>query len=222
MRLCKFSIFLLCSLFATSALSFDDNECLKQQFEVDIIHKGQPFGLLPVILNIKKQGCLIDVNHEKFKYIKKSWSVDICREPVHIKKGTGAVDVIKKNRDCQGKVGGPFCQEYSELQKVLQDDGLIFAPGEKETLTSDHGKTYCTYLLLKNYLENSLVFNRGQDYKGVLSGQRKAYMEKAPTPQPPPSAPVPVMEEGETPLTSPEVEEQTEVKDASPKGQGFF
>jgi hypothetical protein len=30
------------------------------------------------------------------------------------------------------------------------------------------------------------------------------------------------MEEGETPLTSPEVEEQTEVKDASPKGQGFF
>jgi len=98
MHLCKFKYILVLAFInlSNTSFAFEDNECLNGSFDVEVIHKGQPFGLLPVRLLIKKENCKLTVFHEKFKYIKKNWSIDVCREPVHLKKGVGAVEVIKK------------------------------------------------------------------------------------------------------------------------------
>lgn len=172
MHLFKFSFILFFISFSVSAIN--DNECLKGTYNVEVIHKGQPFGLLPVKLNISKNECIITVSHERLRYLKKNWEIDVCREPVHIKNGLGAVEVIKKTGPCPGKGNSSFCSELTNIFQVIQDDGLIFAPGEKERLSTDHGKVYCSYLLLKKYLNDSLVFNRGQSYEGVLTNAQKA------------------------------------------------
>lgn len=172
MHLFKFS--LIISLFSLSAFALNDNECLKSNFEVEVSHKGQPFGLLPVKLTVNKKECILNIAHEKLRVFKKNWEVDVCREPVHIKSGRGAVEVLKKLGSCDSKDNTSFCSEQRNLFQVIQDDGLIFAPGEKENLATDHGKVYCSYLLVKKYLQDSLVFNRGQNYKGVLSGEQSA------------------------------------------------
>ena len=168
MPLFKFSLILF--LFSFRLLALEDNECLKSSYEVEVIHKGQPFGLLPVKLSISKKGCILNISHEKMRFFKKNWEVDVCREPVHIKNGRGAVEVLKKMGSCDASENTSFCNEQKELFKIIQDDGLIFAPGEKENLATDHGRVYCSYLLVKKYLKDSLVFNRGQDYSGALSG----------------------------------------------------
>lgn len=169
MHLFKFSL-IFSLLFSLSAIALEDNKCLKAQYDVEVIHKGQPFGLLPVILKIKKNGCTVNIYHEHLKLFKNNWTVDVCREPVHIKKGVGAVSVLKKVSSCKGKGEGAFCADMLTIFQKIQDDGLIFAEGQKENLETDHGKAYCAYLLVKKYLNDSLVFNRGDDYSGVLQG----------------------------------------------------
>lgn len=168
MHLFKFSI--LAFAFSLTPYAFDDNNCFREGFEVEVIHKGQPFGLLPVVLKIQKSDCDIKITHEKMKYQKSFWKVDVCRAPVHIKKGDGAVEVIKKTQACSEKSADPFCIEFAQIKKIIQDDGLIFADGQKENLKTDHGKTYCSYLLLEKYLRDSLVFTRGKDYSSALTG----------------------------------------------------
>lgn len=226
MHFFKFSVIVF--LISFSSFSFDDNSCFKEGFDVEVIHKGKPFGLFPVILKISKSDCDITVYHEKLKYKKSNWKVDVCREPVHIKKGTGAVEVIKKTQACGEKSADPFCKEFSMIEKIIQDDGLIFAEGQKENLKTNHGKTYCAYVLLKKYLDNSLVFNRGRDYSGVLTGTKSR--AKSATPEAPVDlAPRPVVEgQSSTPPTSEEsksapAETQPIVEEKEDeKGKGFF
>jgi len=43
---------------------------------------------------------------------------------------------------------------------AIADDGLIFAEGDRDNLSSQHGQTFCSYLLLKKYLNDSTVFSR--------------------------------------------------------------
>jgi len=170
---CSLVVFMLSSY----AHAFDANKCLIGDYQVDVVHKGQPFGLLPVILKVDKKGCILTFYHQRLKYLKENWVVDVCREPVHIKKGIGAVEVIKKEMDCDKGNSSSFCQEQNKIFQRIQDDGLIFAEGEKEDLKTSHGKTYCAYLLVKKYLDESLVFNRGQDYTGALSGAKNTTKE---------------------------------------------
>ena len=176
---------LLLMVFSLSINAFDDNQCFTENFSVEVSHKGQPFGLLPVVLKVEKLDCDINIFHEKLKFKKNAWKIDVCRTPVHIKKGIGAVEVIKKNNSCLKGSNEDFCQEFKEIERVIQDDGLIFAKGQKEVLETPHGKTYCAYLLLKKYLAESLVFTRGEDYAGVLKKslvplKRYSSDEKAP------------------------------------------
>ena len=55
---------------------------------------------------------------------------------------------------------------YHSINKIVQtylkaeDDGLIFAPGEKENLSTDHGRIYCVYQLLGGYLESGRIYSR--------------------------------------------------------------
>ncbi|MCP4912477.1 MAG: hypothetical protein GY909_05115 [Oligoflexia bacterium] len=178
MLLCKFNVVLLTLLLSLNISAFSDNECLKSTFQVTISHKGQPFGLAKNVLHIDKSACILKISHQKLKFINKSWMIDVCREPVHIKNTKGAVQIIKKTKECSGKATDEFCSKYNTIRMTIQDDGLIFAEGEKENIESDHGKVYCSYQLLNAYLDNSFVFSSSKDYEGILSGKNIKKVER--------------------------------------------
>jgi hypothetical protein len=142
---------------------FTDLECLESTFNIEVIHPASPLGFTRNKLKIEKDKCNIKVSHERLKFIKNYWPIDVCRGPIHFKKGQDALEIIKRDGTCFQKNfhSTAFCQEWNKLKKILQDDGLIFAEGEKENLQSDHGKMYCSYLLLKKYLLEGIIFGRG-------------------------------------------------------------
>lgn len=158
-------------LFPFYAFSFSGNECFNAQYDVEVIHKSFPFGLLTKSLSISKKNCEFEISHNEYKYRNRKWLIDVCREPVHIKVDTGSVEVIRKISDCNN-VTDEFCKEYQTVKRLIQDDGLIFAEGLKNDLATDHGKTYCSYVLLNEYLDKSIVMTTGFDY-GYLGVQKK-------------------------------------------------
>ncbi len=167
------TVFVLILVISSSFANLDEssmNECLSRDFEISVSHRTFPLGLLERKLFLKKEKCLLNITHESFFVWNQGWKVDVCREPVHIKKGFRSTEVIKKHRNCSSAFGDlnpdikeeqeSFCSNLSKLSKLIEDDGLIFASGEKEDLNSDHGKTYCGYILLKRYLERNEVLSR--------------------------------------------------------------
>lgn len=166
----NFLIFTLALSSQAFALTvFTDNECLDASFSTTVIHKAFPFGLSKEALTIKKENCVIDIGLERFKFLKNSWQIDVCREPIHIKEeGASGPEVLKKVGVCDKQKGSEFCSAWKKIQTVVQDDGLIFAKGEKEDLRSEHGRVYCSYLLLKRYLDDEKVMSRHQTYSNML------------------------------------------------------
>lgn len=144
------------------ASSFTSKECLEDQFQLKITHKTPPFGLFENVLNMEKNQCILKIKITRFKYLRSNWSIDVCREPVHIKEGDNGIEILKKPGDCLDEEfkESPYCDEYEEIMATLQDDGLIFAKGEKENLKSDHGHIYCSFFLLTQYLGEGIVFSR--------------------------------------------------------------
>lgn len=176
----KFSTLLV--LLALSSLAwgqtrFTPKSCLDADYTMKMIQKGPLFGLLKHEFVIAKKGCIITITQNK--YIPKEWIIDVCREPVHIKvtSATG-VDVAKKTGDCtssdKSRETSDFCSQYGDLMDVIQDDGLIFAEGDRDNLTSSHGKTFCSYLLIKRYLGDSIVFSRYSDVPDIFMEKPKA------------------------------------------------
>jgi hypothetical protein len=217
MHLFKFKIVIFCFLIIEQVFGFTSNECLRKSFEVNVNHKDFPFGLLDVKIGIEKEGCNLTINHQKFKYMTSQWSIDVCRGPVHIKKGTGAIDVIKKTNNCSDASKDNFCLELKDLSVKIQDDALIFAEGIKENLSTDHGKAYCSFLLLQRYLGDSIVFNSENDYEDnleLLKGVKKKLEVKELN-----EIPRPVMEEGTQ--VQMESEEESPVEKPS-TGEGSF
>jgi hypothetical protein len=160
----KFSLIVLLTLSSAFAQTrFSSKSCLDAHYKMKMVQKGPLFGLLKQEFVIDKKDCIVHITHQK--YLPKEWFVDVCREPVHIKvtSATG-VDVAKKESDClhvdKTKDTSDFCSQYFDMMDVIQDDGLIFAEGDRDNLSSDHGKTYCSYLLMKKYLNESVVFSR--------------------------------------------------------------
>ena len=161
MQFFKYSVLLLMLLpQIVMATAYSEVECLDSSYETEITHKGFPFGLTQNKLKITKERCVITVEHEKLKFVKSKWVVDVCREPIHIKKGAGAVEVIKREGLCVDSTKSEYCGEYARLKSLIQDDGLIFAEGEKEDLASDHGRVYCSFSLLQRYLDQGIVLSR--------------------------------------------------------------
>lgn len=185
MRLFKFSLILLLLPTLSMATVYSEAECLDANYETTISHKGFPFGLTQNKLEVTKERCVITIGHEKMKFIKDKWVIDVCREPVHMKKGVGAVEVIKREGICVAGGKDVFCGEYDRLKALIQDDGLIFAEGEKEDLGSDHGKVYCAFSLLQRYLAQGIVLSRhgGMVLPGP-SGSPLPVEESTPAPVP--------------------------------------
>ena len=154
----KFCLYLFLFTSVCYAQNFNTNECIQSEFNTNVSHKGLPFGLYDVILKISKKQCQISIYHENFKYLKKNWSIDVCRAPVHIKVGKQSVEVFKRRKSCESS-DSEYCNRYKELKDIIQDDGLIFANGQKEDINSDHGRVNCVFILLKEYLNNGFVFS---------------------------------------------------------------
>lgn len=172
MAFIKFSFLFLLTIGGVSAQTrFSPKSCLDASYKMKMTQKGPLFGLLKQEFIIDKKNCIIHISHKK--YLPKEWIVDVCREPVHIKvtSATG-VDVAKKESECmkkdQSRDTSDFCSQYFTMMDVIQDDGLIFAEGDRDNLTSPHGKTYCSYLLLKKYLNDSMVFSRYTDVPDIF------------------------------------------------------
>lgn len=160
MQFFKFSLLFLILPTLASATSYSEVECLDASFETTISHKGFPFGLTENKLTVGKDKCVVTIKHEKMKFIKDQWVIDVCREPVHMKKGAGSVEVIKRDGVCVEGGKSSYCGELDRLKMLIQDDGLIFAIGEKEDLSSDHGKVYCSFALIQRYLSQGIVLSR--------------------------------------------------------------
>ena len=115
--------------------------------------------------------------YERYRYLRKKWSIDVCRVPIHIKSGTDAIDVYKRIHECnQANQEESFCEEKSLIENVILDDGLIFAQGEKEKLNDDHGMVYCSLLLMNAYLDKAIIFSKDLSYSETLFPEK--YYEK--------------------------------------------
>lgn len=187
----KFSLIALLTLSSAYAQTrFSSKSCLDATYKMKMVQKGPLFGLLKQEFVIDKKGCIVHISHKK--YLPKEWFVDVCREPVHIKvtSATG-VDVAKKESECihvdKSKDTSDFCAQYFDMMDVIQDDGLIFAEGDRDNLSSAHGKTYCSYLLMKKYLNESVVFSRYTEIQDI-------FLEKAKDVQTPVLVPKPEVE----------------------------
>jgi hypothetical protein len=161
----KFKIFWFAISFSYLAFASFDEACLGGNFNSKISHKVAPFSLLQNDLIIKKENCTVNLTFKKWSLFEKKWIVDYCRMPVHIKYGNGSFDVFKRTEDCSKvkdkKERPEFCKKYEELENIVSDEGLIFANGLKEDITSDHGKIYCIYLIFKSYLQDGIVYESG-------------------------------------------------------------
>jgi hypothetical protein len=179
MSLFKYS-FSFCLLFllwqhSSSVYAFGDVECLNSNMDTVVVHHAPIWpGILRNTLVVNKALCSISIERTSYKLFKKSWSIDICREPIHIKYryGLGMAKVAKYDGiGCHGigttHAGGEslYCNILNDLINTLQDYGLIYAYGERDTLKEEHGQIYCVYLLLKSYLQQAVVFNR-KDARG--------------------------------------------------------
>lgn len=197
----RFSFLLLIVLISTAHAQsrFSPKSCLDSHYKMRMIQKGPLFGLMKHEFVINKKQCVLTITYRK--YFPREWKIDVCREPVHIKvtSATG-VDVAKKTNECinndKSRDTGDFCSQYFDLIDVIQDEGLIFAEGDRDNLSSDHGKTYCSYLLLRRYLLDSTVFSRYTEVPEIFEGKPMTPVKKeepvaAPAvQQTPPPAPV--------------------------------
>jgi len=152
-------IFLLFAIFSVSPIwsMFTPSECVSNSFQGSFSIEKAPFGILSLKMSLKKNRCII---HIEYNYlINTHWTIDLCREPVHIKKKSWNGDgfQIRKNYPC--KDDQTYCQQVDELLSNIENEALIYAKGERETLSTDHGKFFCSYLLLKNYLKEGKVFS---------------------------------------------------------------
>lgn len=178
MAFIKFS-FIFCLILSNAIFAqtrFSSKSCLDASYKMKMNRKGPLFGLIQQEFIIDKKNCIIHITHRK--YLPKEWVIDVCREPVHIKvtSATG-VDVAKKEADCIKKDNSrdtsDFCSQYFSMMDVIQDDGLIFANGDRDNLYSDHGRTYCSYLLLKKYLNESIIFSRYTEVPDIFLEKTK-------------------------------------------------
>ena len=173
----KFSLPFL--IFSAATASFNTLECINASFEALISHRAFPFGWTKTKLGIRKNGCVLQIRHRKLEFIKKVWSIDVCREPVHIKLGANSVEVLRRDGGCPRDT--KFCEQLDAIEDIIQNDGLIFAEGEKENLSNNHGKVYCTFLLIEKYLKDGAVFNRSSTDIDIFS--RKRHSDEAPKPR---------------------------------------
>ncbi|MBF0207940.1 MAG: hypothetical protein HQK53_13760, partial [Oligoflexia bacterium] len=144
-------------------------ECILKSFHSTIEHPIYPLGIIDRKIEVVKDQCIIEIRHSNFKFLKSSWLIDTCKDPVHIKLTSSGIRILKKEEDCLANTergyfsttfSTNYCAEVKKINTVIQDDGLIFAIGDKENLNTEYGQIYCSFMLLKKYLEDGTVFSK--------------------------------------------------------------
>lgn len=154
----KYSIILFLCFTQAYADKFNSVDCLKSSFTTDIKNNGKLFGLIKNDLRIQKSECIINIDYKNILNTK--WKIDVCRKPIHIKLySKGSESVFKRTTECTSSSQSDYCEYWFELKSILSDYGLIYANGEREVLSSSHGQTYCTYLILSEYLGKGTLFS---------------------------------------------------------------
>ncbi len=181
-------------VFGANVEKFSSKACLEASFEASVTHKGDFWGLMKNDLYLKKDVCEIVVKDKGL--LDSDWKVDVCREPIHIKETSkGSLSVYKRGgAKCDRNSSSEFCESWKNLKSTLEDKGLIFAEGEREKLSSAHGKIYCAYLLLKKHLDEGDLFSKYQEPVDLYSDgnslsspvveEVEEEKEKAPTEEP--------------------------------------
>lgn len=178
----KCSVILMILTSNAIAGRFTSDECLRSSYKASVEHSGKFFGLIKNKLDIKKNECLIEVQFKNI--LETKWVVDLCREPIHMKvHSKGSESVFKRDERCEPGDSSEFCVYREELRENLQDYGLIFAKGERESLNTDHGKTYCTYLLLGQHLDKGILFSKYRSSVNLFddNGSQKTTVKKIET-----------------------------------------
>ena len=177
MRFLLFSFVLLASS-STFAELFNGKECLMSDFDVKLSRPLGIFGIFESKLDISKDKCEFSFFLEKYKVQKTRWSIDICRGPVHLKRGKEPVEVLKRISDCKGNSTSDYCFAINELILTVQDEGLVFAKGSREDLSTEHGQVYCAFLLMKKYLERGDVLNLSAEEVSLFKREIKTKVVK--------------------------------------------
>jgi len=177
----KFSFLLILSLnsalaFQVGTQRFSSRDCLESSYVMKMVNQGPFFNLIRNEFVIDKKNCVLKFSHQK--YGSKEWIIDVCREPVHIKSiSMMGIEVAKKSGVCRfddsTKELNEFCVQYQELMDTIQDEGLIFASGDRDDLRTNHGRVYCSYLLLSKYLNQSVPFSRYTDVPEIFTEPNK-------------------------------------------------
>lgn len=176
----RFSLILLLLCQSVFANKFNSEQCMQSSYETKIKNSGQFFGLIKNELTIKKDKCQFEIRFLKIKWLSdKVWKVDICREPIHLKIFDKASESFHKRvTNCAEKADSSFCIYWDELKENLEDYGLIYADGERESIDTAHGQTYCSYLLLKKYLDEGLLFSKFDPPHPLFEIQKKVEKKK--------------------------------------------
>lgn len=159
-----FKFFIVISLFSVSSYA-SEKECLESNFNINFTSNSYLFGLIKNQLIFDKNGCEITIENKKLWGSK--WIVDVCREPIHVKKANldKSLSAYKRVANCpNGK--DDFCEEVGSIEQVVLDQGLMYAKGGKEDLNSDHGKIYCARVLMGQYFGGN-IFNKNGAEGGI-------------------------------------------------------
>ena len=101
--------------------SFDEMECLNSNFSTTVSHKGQPFGMTENVITVSKENCKVTIEHKKLKFMKNKYVVDVCvAPPVHIKSGSGAIEVLKRKDECGKKSKENFVRSLSLSKRLFK------------------------------------------------------------------------------------------------------
>lgn len=150
----------LISLFVISLNAypmFKSSDCINSDFTAVAQRKGAFFGTLDYKFLITKKRCVISVEHKDI--LESHWDFDICREPVHLKVNQYfSQKVYIKKEDCFDKSKDTFCRKTKEFLSLIQQEGLINAKGERDTLSTEHGKVYCAFKILQKHLKDQSIF----------------------------------------------------------------
>ena len=167
--------------FSFGAGAFEDHACLMQDFSFSIKRPSKMLDFFTPTLTLTKSACELTIE-QRWRWAK-TWVVDVCRGPIHIKFQQFRHAAWMKKESCHGQErSDKFCQEYRKLMDLIQEEGLLYAAGERDDLQSDHGKTYCLYLLAQSYLGDGKLFSRHASYNPVLSREQGPTMPGMMTP----------------------------------------
>ncbi|MDA8792728.1 hypothetical protein N9N67_05750 [Bacteriovoracaceae bacterium] len=175
-----FSLWLGLSLFPNLLLGVTTTSCLSSGFDEKINSKFGVFNMFSQYVFIKKTDCEVNISFHRF--LPSSYSVNYCKNLVHVKtNGFLGEDIYyRKDMSCKLKPKRPFCRAIKDLFHQIESVGLTYAKGEKTDLKTAYGKIYCINKALRQYLFKGVILDQSFSGKLFKFERKNTYLKKAP------------------------------------------